>query len=703
MATRLELPKFQAFDSNGNPLSGGLLYTYIVGTTTEKATYTTATAAVEQSNPIVLNARGESTVEGIYGIGFYKLVLKDSAGATIWTIPSVSGISESGSTSIGDYSDDFDAAITAIGATETTLVVDSASTMSAVVTVPATCTVIVREGGSIDMGGNALTFNGPLIVEGGSFTHDATLTINKSFQCGLYDIGWNPDYTVAFAVGVVDAVYPQWWGALGNGAHDDQPEIQAAVSSLTRGTVRLVAGTYKLNTMQAYTSANTGAENGIIVIAAEVSIKGDGRDSTILDVTLDDTFYGTIVVNGQNGVTIEDIAITGTATAYSLNYGGGIRVLLSSRVVVRNCHFEDLRGIGINFVGNAGLAAGDTDVNYYCTYGVVDGNILRNCNSDGIYHILSQYNSTVNNILYNCGNTDSIIYEASPHSTMSNNVIVEPQQRGILINTGSSFCTITGNTLYHYDVVGNYNSIYLASVRYCTITGNSIEYNSASGGTPPTGISSVPGLYDYVDTYHNISNNVIVGAGGSTDVTAIHIQTDYNLVEGNIIDNGTYGISIDAADYNSIRNNRISSDGQGIRVVGIDGRADPTYTDIIGNYIANGSYDIGTGTKWKSNLDSVLAAVATTTAVLDATSKQYESVTLDSTAGAISMTVGSGTYVGQILTIVMTNATASSTVTITNHQTSDPEVATFDAVDETGVFMWTGTEWITIFATCTFL
>ena len=51
----------------------------------------------------------------------------------------------------------------------------------------------------------------------------------------------------------------------------------------------------------------------------------------------------------------------------------------------------------------------------------------------------------------------------------------------------------------------------------------------------------------------------------------------------------------------------------------------------------------------------------------------------------------------------MTDATTSSTISITNHQTSDPEVATFDAVDETGVFLWTGTEWVTIFATCTFV
>ena len=85
------------------------------------------------------------------------------------------------------------------------------------------------------------------------------------------------------------------------------------------------------------------------------------------------------------------------------------------------------------------------------------------------------------------------------------------------------------------------------------------------------------------------------------------------------------------------------------------------------------------------------------------TLRVYGASKLDSSSNKVDSTLGSGTEVGQIKTIVMTEASNSSTVSITNHQTSDPEVATFDAVDETGVFMWTGTEWITIFATCTFV
>jgi len=77
--------------------------------------------------------------------------------------------------------------------------------------------------------------------------------------------------------------------------------------------------------------------------------------------------------------------------------------------------------------------------------------------------------------------------------------------------------------------------------------------------------------------------------------------------------------------------------------------------------------------------------------------------TLDSTGGAITGSLGSGTVIGQMKLIVMIEASASSTVSVTLHETTDPEVATFDAVDEYGLFIWTGTEWATVAATCTFV
>jgi len=51
----------------------------------------------------------------------------------------------------------------------------------------------------------------------------------------------------------------------------------------------------------------------------------------------------------------------------------------------------------------------------------------------------------------------------------------------------------------------------------------------------------------------------------------------------------------------------------------------------------------------------------------------------------------------------MTEASNSSTVSIALHESSDPEVATFNAVDEYLVLEWSGTEWVTIKATATFV
>jgi hypothetical protein len=69
---------------------------------------------------------------------------------------------------------------------------------------------------------------------------------------------------------------------------------------------------------------------------------------------------------------------------------------------------------------------------------------------------------------------------------------------------------------------------------------------------------------------------------------------------------------------------------------------------------------------------------------------------LDSTSNAVNGTLGSAVAIGLLKTISMTNASNSSTVSVTNHETSDPEVFTFAQVDDTLVLMWTGTEWITI-------
>lgn len=69
----------QFFDDTGEPLAYGKLYTYAAGTTTPKATYTTAAGDVQHPNPIILDASGRPDVGGcIFLDGSYKFVLHDA-------------------------------------------------------------------------------------------------------------------------------------------------------------------------------------------------------------------------------------------------------------------------------------------------------------------------------------------------------------------------------------------------------------------------------------------------------------------------------------------------------------------------------------------------------------------------------------------------------------------------------------------------
>lgn len=103
MATIAPLGKYQAFDDNGDPLSGGLLYTYEAGTDTPKATYTTAAGNVENENPVELDAAGYADVW--LGDGGYKFVLKDADDATIFTVDNIGG---SGDTAFGGTVNEID-------------------------------------------------------------------------------------------------------------------------------------------------------------------------------------------------------------------------------------------------------------------------------------------------------------------------------------------------------------------------------------------------------------------------------------------------------------------------------------------------------------------------------------------------------------------------------------------------------------------
>lgn len=94
MAAPLTLALKQFLDANGDPLSGGKLYSYAAGTTTPLVTYSNAAGTTPNTNPVVLDAAGRATV--YLGNANYKFRIDDSSDVTQDTIDNVSPVGSEG-------------------------------------------------------------------------------------------------------------------------------------------------------------------------------------------------------------------------------------------------------------------------------------------------------------------------------------------------------------------------------------------------------------------------------------------------------------------------------------------------------------------------------------------------------------------------------------------------------------------------------
>jgi hypothetical protein len=79
----------QFFDNSGVPLAGGLIYSYLAGTTTPLVTYTSSTGLTAHPNPIVLDSAGRINEVWVAEGTNCKFVLKTSTNVLIGTYDSL--------------------------------------------------------------------------------------------------------------------------------------------------------------------------------------------------------------------------------------------------------------------------------------------------------------------------------------------------------------------------------------------------------------------------------------------------------------------------------------------------------------------------------------------------------------------------------------------------------------------------------------
>jgi hypothetical protein len=89
MASLTPTPKQQFFTAAGIPLVGGKIYTYAGGTTTPIVTYVDQAGATTNTNPIILDSRGEANI-WLQPTLTYKYVVADANDVQQYTVDNIS-------------------------------------------------------------------------------------------------------------------------------------------------------------------------------------------------------------------------------------------------------------------------------------------------------------------------------------------------------------------------------------------------------------------------------------------------------------------------------------------------------------------------------------------------------------------------------------------------------------------------------------
>ena len=240
----------QFFDNSGNVLTGGKIYTYSAGTTTDQATYTNSTGVTFHSNPIILDASGRVPGGEIWLADniAYKFVIEDSNNVLIGTYDNIVGIN---SNFLNFY------------------------TQEEIQTATAGQTVFTLSTVSYTPGSNSLSVfvDGVNQYDGSSYAYVETDSTTVTFTAGLH-VGALVKFTTAVtlsggAVNAINVVYdPPFtggvattvehklsemisvtdFGATGNGVTDDSASIQAAIDAAQGRPIYIPEGTYILGT-----------------------------------------------------------------------------------------------------------------------------------------------------------------------------------------------------------------------------------------------------------------------------------------------------------------------------------------------------------------------------------------------------------------------------------------------------------------------
>lgn len=282
------------YPGSPSPLVGGKLYTYAAGTSTPQPTYQDAAGTIPNTNPITLDSTGSAL---IYWSGSYKIVLKDAAGNTVYTVDNYSSPDKVISDTISGFQLADYAALRAFSGVQKAVYLTGYLATSAPTGVAGMFVRDDHDTTTADNGGTVIvTANG---------------------------VRWKRSFT--------GSVKAAWFGADPSGAADSTAAIQAAitygmyVAAPAAGVVELEAGSFKTSD-----TLNLGYGTDfreITLVGAGSAYRGAGFAGTTILPTFSDR--PAIAVQGGRRVKIKSLALIGLNQSFVQNgdFGGNTSIV----------------------------------------------------------------------------------------------------------------------------------------------------------------------------------------------------------------------------------------------------------------------------------------------------------------------------------------------------------------------------------------
>jgi hypothetical protein len=371
----------QFFTNDGVPLTGGLLYTYLAGTSTPATTYTSGNGLTALANPIILDAAGRVPTGEIWltdGIA-YKFVLKDSTDVLIATWDGLSGINSN---------------FIAYTAQEETVTATAGQTVFdlSIAYIPGANNLAVFVNGSnqivsvnyTETDADTVTFLTGLNV--GDVVKFSTATPVATNATDAANVSYTPAGAAAVTTNV-QAKLRQYvsvkdFGAVGNGTTDDTVAIQAALDS---GATKVTIGSNCAVTTTLTLSANQIVDFAGGTLTALVSFSGAN---------------GILFGDTQDNIKIYDANIDASATS-------GVTGI--NLVDCPNSTIKDANLIKCNIQLSATSAL--TPMNYVVKNAVINGDGWQ----QSLFYTSSVYKASISDVIVYDGLEGFAIYNGCSH------------------------------------------------------------------------------------------------------------------------------------------------------------------------------------------------------------------------------------------------------------------------------------------------